>query len=355
MLADKENRAPVDSAGEVIITMTRKVKHSSDRGYRFLLGYIELFIELVRNTFPDAPWLDLMRFDEAERIPRSYILDDFKEKISDVVYRIPFKDSEAFLYILIEHQSTVDFSMPFRLLLALVHIWLDYFNQAPKEKRTRKSFRFPPVFALVLYNGKAKWTVARRFSELVAHSDLFGDFIPDFVYPVLKIRELSEEEIEKYGASWASIFYLEQSMVVDDEQRREKFEKAVERLGEVEQKLVKALGKWLAMRYASCGLDTTQVEELLAHQPEEVSKMTEGFIEEIRRQERLDGKLAAKQDAVLKVLRTRFGRVPGALRKEIEKVKKLKVLDELLSLAVTCKDLAEFTAEIEELMYGKVG
>ena len=130
-----------------------------DRGYKFLLSQVSLFRELVEG-FVEQPWALELNFEKAVRIEKSFVLESFLEKESDVLYRVPMGDEEVYVYILVEHQSTVDFNMAFRLLTYIVEIWKDFYEQSKQNERRRASFRLPPVFPIVLYNGDAPWTAS---------------------------------------------------------------------------------------------------------------------------------------------------------------------------------------------------
>ncbi|WP_081926791.1 Rpn family recombination-promoting nuclease/putative transposase [Pseudobacteroides cellulosolvens] len=49
---------------------------------------------------------------QAVLINKSYVLQDFKEKESDIVYRLKIKDRDIIFYCLLELQSSVDYQMP---------------------------------------------------------------------------------------------------------------------------------------------------------------------------------------------------------------------------------------------------
>ena len=130
-----------------------------DRGYKLLLSQVSLFRELVEG-FVEQLWAEELNFEKAVRIEKSFVLESFLEKESDVLYLVPMGDEEVYVYILVEHQSTVDFNMAFRLLTYIVEIWKDFYEQSKQNERRRASFRLPPVFPIVLYNGDAPWTAS---------------------------------------------------------------------------------------------------------------------------------------------------------------------------------------------------
>jgi hypothetical protein len=52
-----------------------------------------------------------------------------------------------------ELQSTVDFHMPFRLLLYMVEIWRGILKDTkPGDEKTKK-FKLPAIVPIILYNG----------------------------------------------------------------------------------------------------------------------------------------------------------------------------------------------------------
>jgi hypothetical protein len=66
-------------------------------------------------------------FDHVETVPRTFLLDDWRRRESDLLFRLPFAsqpDGEparsALICLLIEHQSKPDPLMPLRTLLYAV-------------------------------------------------------------------------------------------------------------------------------------------------------------------------------------------------------------------------------------------
>ena len=77
---------------------------------------------------------------------------------ADVVYKLKGKNE----FFLIEHQSKVDYRMPFRILkyeMAIVESAID------EKECKKKDYLYPRVNAIVLYTGKQKWNVSKTFNE----------------------------------------------------------------------------------------------------------------------------------------------------------------------------------------------
>ncbi len=126
-------------------------------------------------------------FNKLEIVNKSYVDEKLREKHSDIVYKTRIKDAIGFLYILFEHQSKPDPWMAYRLLCYIENIWKEYRDQHPNAKR------FPMVFSIVLYHGKATWNSPMRLKELVEGHDEFSEFIPDFTYQLYDLGEYDDE------------------------------------------------------------------------------------------------------------------------------------------------------------------
>jgi Putative transposase, YhgA-like len=66
--------------------------------------------------------------ERAEEVPRSFLLEDWRGRESDLLFRIPYRPETGatgavFVVLLLEHQSEADPRMPLRLLLYAVLYW----------------------------------------------------------------------------------------------------------------------------------------------------------------------------------------------------------------------------------------
>ena len=66
-------------------------------------------------------------FNRLVQLNRSFVSDTLREQESDLIFRVPYHDGsetdELIIYILIEHQSTVDTTMGFRVLFYMTQLW----------------------------------------------------------------------------------------------------------------------------------------------------------------------------------------------------------------------------------------
>ena len=68
----------------------------------------------------------------------------------------------ALMFVMFEHQSTVDPLMPWRVLEYMVQIWRRWRQSTPTASL------LPPILPLLLVQSKQGWTSSTQFQELVA-------------------------------------------------------------------------------------------------------------------------------------------------------------------------------------------
>ncbi|MBC7324041.1 MAG: Rpn family recombination-promoting nuclease/putative transposase, partial [Moorella sp. (in: Bacteria)] len=187
----------------------RQPHHTHDKGYRELFSSKRAFLGLIK-TFVREEWTKDIDEDSLVRVEKSYILQDFSEKEADIIYRLRAKGNDVIFYVLLELQSTVDYLMPFRLLLYMVEIWRDIYHNTPEDERECKGFRLPVIIPAVLYNGANKWTAALRFKEILAGYRQFEKHILDFRYILFDVNRYDVEELYRATNLISSVFALDQ-------------------------------------------------------------------------------------------------------------------------------------------------
>src|SRR6056297_831667 len=117
-------------------------------------GYKNFFqnpvaVKQLLTSFVNEAWIHQLDFDTLERMNTSFVTDEFKEKESDMIYRVQINGKDTYIYLLIEFQSTVDRFMPLRMLRYITEFY-EYLVKSQKMKQ------LPSVFPLLLYNGDRK-------------------------------------------------------------------------------------------------------------------------------------------------------------------------------------------------------
>ena len=78
-----------------------------DSGYKKLFSNKTIFRQLV-ETFVDQTWVKDLDFSQCQAVDKSFVSGHYKETECDIVYQVKLKEKPAFVYLLIEFQSTVD-------------------------------------------------------------------------------------------------------------------------------------------------------------------------------------------------------------------------------------------------------
>ncbi len=170
--------------------MATRAQHDSLAKYTF--GNPRHAEGLFRSWLPEEV---VRRVDWAtlELQSGSFVDEALGRRHTDLLYRVELEGQAAFLYLLFEHQSTVDPLMAFRLLRYVVRIW-DRWLQDHDEARM-----LPAVIPLVLYNGAEVWSAPIEMLELIDLDSearaAIADCLPRFRFLLDDLARVTEEEI----------------------------------------------------------------------------------------------------------------------------------------------------------------
>ena len=145
-------------------------------------------------------YLDLkIEEKDIEKYTRKFVLPELENRESDVIYKL--KNEQIFF--LIEHQTKVDYSMPFRMLEYIVEIMR---SAVSREKIQNKSEKLPIVVPIVIYTGKENWKVPRLLQERQAY---YGKTNLEFKYNLVDGSKISKEELMKENSILSKAILLE--------------------------------------------------------------------------------------------------------------------------------------------------
>src|SRR3989338_684642 len=177
--------------------MAKKSLSYHDRFTRAMLANPRVIEEFFRKNLPDQV-RDSLDFSSIQLQQESFIGDNLKTQIVDLLYKADFHGRPGFLYLLIEHASKADPLLPFRLLKYIVAIMEHHL-------KTTETKELPLVYPMILYTGK------RPYNHTVDLFDLFSKedrtiakktlFSP---YHLIDLTQVSDEELKKelwYGTA----------------------------------------------------------------------------------------------------------------------------------------------------------
>lgn len=122
-----------------------------------------------------------------QKCSNSFATKKFKSQEADIVYKLNDKD----IYFLIEHQSIVDYNIPFRIL----DYSIDIVQEWKKGKRINKISKYPTVVPIVIYTGQAKWNVPKNIKYQQIKVITYEKYRIDFGYNFIDVNEYNIEEL----------------------------------------------------------------------------------------------------------------------------------------------------------------
>ena len=157
----------------------------------------------------------------------SFIDEHLKAYYSDVVFSVKIGGQDAYIYFLLEGQTTPDPLIPVRILEYKTAIM----RYDIEQNKTQGGRKLPIVYCKVIYTGKKKWKDPKRLLDAFANPELVSRmFEDDFLIP------LNTETKDKImGDGKASIAEL-----ILREGWREDFCKILEKNEELQRKILQA-------------------------------------------------------------------------------------------------------------------
>jgi predicted transposase/invertase (TIGR01784 family) len=131
-------------------------------------------------------------FSSLELRKESYIDDKLKLQITDLLYSAQFNGHEGFLYVLLEHASTPDRLLPFRMHKYVSAIMEDHLKN--KENKT-----LPLVYPMILYTGQKPYKHSMNFFDLFSENERdLAKEIYTSPYHLIDLTQVSDEELKQY-------------------------------------------------------------------------------------------------------------------------------------------------------------
>jgi len=175
------------------------MKDIHDRGYQKLLSNLEIFRQLV-VTFVRKPWVKDLDFSKCELLKESFVSKRYKRTFSDLIYKIKVRGRNLYIVVLLEFKATSERFVALQMLGYIV----DFYRHL-RDSRARLK-KLPPVFPILLYNGKKRWTAPQNLSTLIDGDDLLGKQALRFSYWPIIENAFSKKELLQIGNIVSTLF-----------------------------------------------------------------------------------------------------------------------------------------------------
>ena len=130
----------------------------------------------------------------------SFVDEQLKGRESDMLYRVQLLSGEsAFLYLLVEHQSTSDPLIAFRLAYYIFQL----LDRHVRQCKSQSPLPLPLVFPLVFYNGKEAFTANRDLFSLFGDESALAQDIFLKPFDLVDVSTIEDYSLRKHR--WAGI------------------------------------------------------------------------------------------------------------------------------------------------------
>ena len=278
--------------------------------------------------------------------PCSFIDPQFASSESDLLFHITLQQSDAFLYLLFEHQSSEDPRMALRLLSYILRIWERFSQNHPPPAK------LPAILPIVLAQGKRPWKTSTRLEDLielppsVAH--ILRPWQPALTYQLL---ELIRIPYEAFAGTPEGILTLRalKAEPMDELLSDPVWDEAL--LFSISEGALERILRYIL----NADVSIPQLKERLSKiQTKPLQSKTMTLADRLREEGKLEGEregiLRGKREgqlrAVLHALEIRHGSYPEGIREAIEAIYDLQRLEALLESAIRSDSLEAFAQKL---------
>jgi hypothetical protein len=321
-----------------------------DRAARDALVQPDNLRALLRRTHPHLA--DRFDYSRLEIVPRTYLLDDWRQREADVLVRLPLlgaEGGEVLVCVLIEHQSNPDPVMPLRLLVSAVLFWEQQWRQWEQHHDYAVPLRLTPVLPVVWVTGPQEWNTNRRLADLFEGPEELRVYAPQWPVQFSELVANTPAELLASGEPFWQALAVARAERAEPAEFRAVFLEALERLAPLAaanrvewERLLQLLLGWGLLRRGRqehAGLiEAVRRSRLDALLQQEIVTMIEN-VEQTWEQEllsigqargealgeargeargRAEGELRAYREVLRKQLHQRFGELPADVLTRID-------------------------------------
>lgn len=137
------------------------------------------------------------------RCTNSYSTKKYKSKEEALVYKLKNKE----MFFLIEHQSTLDNRVQYRLL----NYCIDIMQEWSRNKKQEKIYGYPIIVPVIIYTGEEKWRITKNFKEKQISNYVFERYKIDLEYNLVDINKLSKQVLLEKDTIFSHTMFMKKA------------------------------------------------------------------------------------------------------------------------------------------------
>jgi predicted transposase YdaD len=171
--------------------MAEEIHHPHDRMVRAVLSDLAEATSFLQAHLPQEV-SQALNWSTLTLLEGSFVDEDLRASEADFLYEVEHVSGEdsVWVYLLLEHQSTPDRWMRFRLLKYCCRIWDLSFREHPEQRELRA------IVPLVFYQGERSWSYSSEFADLFAESVREWPGVPRFSHGLIDQSGMQPHEVQ---------------------------------------------------------------------------------------------------------------------------------------------------------------
>jgi hypothetical protein len=185
-----------------------------DGGYHLLFSHPKMVADFL-SGFVTESWVNDLDLATLERVNAKFHADGLDRRDGDVIWKVRRRDGgDAYLFLVIEFQSSVD---PWMALRVSVYVLLLYLHLI-RENKLGPDGLLPPVYPVVIYNGDRQWTAKTDLRDLIGRGPdgRPWPWRPRFRYHVLDEQRHDPDRLQGMDNLVAVLVLMERCRTVEE-------------------------------------------------------------------------------------------------------------------------------------------
>lgn len=188
-------------AGKSVTSKNKnKVWYPHDQFFRTAMSDKRVAKEFLKAHLPKA-LSKAVDFDALVLEPRHYVSEVRQAAVVDVLFKTKLDGHESYVFLLLEHQSTPDKLMPFRMLKYMCNI-------IDEHLRKHKTAKIPLIYPLVVYHGRRPYPFSTAIYDLVDAPKALVDAYFLKPFQLIDLGQIEDDVLRQKAWSGVMAFVL---------------------------------------------------------------------------------------------------------------------------------------------------
>ena len=280
-----------------------EVHNGHDSFFQELGSDPNVYRALIRKLLPEK----ILRHLDLRTVKptKSHFVDErLRHLYWDALYTVRLREGGVVhIYVLVEHQSTSDYWMPFRVWQYIIAVWDDVRRQAEGRQ-----VKLPLVIPLVVYNGAKPYYHSLDLRDLINAS---SDLIDKVLFKPVRLMDLNlieDEEVRQDAYLGTMLLTLKHAY-----DKAMPFDKIIVHLSGIKDKSVRKRFLLAVLRYIFSVRDDADEQELkdivakrFAEAGDEVMTLAERLMTKGKEEGKIEGKLEGIVSVAVNFLKSGF-------------------------------------------------